>query len=133
MADLVTLTIDGRTIQAPPGTLLIDAAKHSGIEVPAFCYYEGLTLQAACRMCLVEVEKMPKLMTACTLPVGGGMVVRTETTQVEQRPKSMLEFLLSNHPLDCPVCDKGGECELHVMTFRFCLGESRFTEMKVHV
>jgi len=133
MADLVTLTIDGRTIQAAPGTLVIDAAKHAGIEVPAFCYYEGLTLQAACRMCLVEVEKMPKLMTACTLPVGEGMVVRTETPQVADARKSMLEFLLSNHPLDCPVCDKGGECELQDMTFRYGAGESRFTETKIHV
>jgi NADH-quinone oxidoreductase subunit G len=125
--------IDGRAIQAPPGMLVIDAAKHSGIEVPAFCYYEGLTLQAACRMCLVEVEKMPKLMTACTLPVAEGMVVRTETPQVAAARKSMLEFLLANHPLDCPVCDKGGECELQDMTFRYGAGESRFTEMKVHV
>jgi NADH-quinone oxidoreductase subunit G len=133
MADLVHLTIDGQPIEAAPGALVIDAAKHAGIEVPAFCYYEGLTLQAACRMCLVEVEKMPKLMTACTLPVGEGMVVRTETPQVAQARKSMLEFLLSNHPLDCPVCDKGGECELQDMTFRYGAGESRFTEMKVHV
>jgi NADH-quinone oxidoreductase subunit G len=133
MPDLVTLTIDGRTIQAPPGTLLIDAAKRSGIEVPSFCYYEGLTLAAACRMCLVEIEKMPKLMTACTQPVAEGMVVRTETPQVAAARKSMLEFLLANHPLDCPVCDKGGECELQDMTFRYGAGESRFTEMKVHV
>jgi NADH-quinone oxidoreductase subunit G len=133
MADLVTLTIDGRTIQAAPGTLLIDAAKHSGIEVPSFCYYEGLTLAAACRMCLVEIEKAPKLITACTQPVAEGMVVRTETPQVAAARKSMLEFLLSNHPLDCPVCDKGGECELQDMTFRYGAGESRFTEMKVHV
>ncbi|MGA2739304.1 MAG: 2Fe-2S iron-sulfur cluster-binding protein, partial [Bryobacteraceae bacterium] len=133
MPDLVTLTIDGRTIQAAPGTLVINAAKQSGIEVPSFCYYEGLTLAAACRMCLVEVEKMPKLMTACTLPVAEGMVVRSETPQVVAARKSMLEFLLSNHPLDCPVCDKGGECELQDMTFRYGAGESRFTEMKVHV
>ncbi|MGO4879898.1 MAG: NADH-quinone oxidoreductase subunit NuoG [Bryobacteraceae bacterium] len=133
MADLVNLTIDGRPIQAAPGTLVIDAAKRNGIEVPAFCYYEGLTLQAACRMCLVEIEKMPKLITACTQPVAEGMVVRTETPQVAAARKSMLEFLLSNHPLDCPVCDKGGECELQDMTFRYGAGESRFTEMKVHV
>jgi NADH-quinone oxidoreductase subunit G len=84
-------------------------------------------------MCLVEVEKMPKLMTACTLPVAEGMVVRTETPQVAAARKSMLEFLLANHPLDCPVCDKGGECELQDMTFRYGAGESRFTETKVHV
>jgi NADH-quinone oxidoreductase subunit G len=91
-----------------------------------------LTLQAACRMCLVEVEKMPKLMTACTLPVSEGMVVRTETPQVAQARKYTLEFLLTNHPLDCPVCDKGGECELQDMVFRYGAGESRFTEEKVH-
>jgi NADH-quinone oxidoreductase subunit G len=83
-------------------------------------------------MCLVEVEKMPKLMTACTLPVSEGMVVRTETAQVAAARKYMLEFLLTNHPLDCPVCDKGGECELQDMTFRYGVGESRFTEEKVH-
>ena len=132
MADLVKLTIDGRQIEAAPGTLVIDAAKKAGIEIPAFCYYEGLSLAAACRMCLVEVEKMPKLMTACTLPVAEGMVVRTETPQVAQSRKYMLEFLLTNHPLDCPVCDKGGECELQDMAFRYGAGESRYTEEKVH-
>ena len=132
MADLVKLTIDGREVQARPGTLVIDAAKLVGIEIPAFCYYEGLSLQAACRMCLVEVEKMPKLMTACTLPVAEGMVVRTETPTVAAARKSMLELLLTNHPLDCPVCDKGGECELQDMVFRYGAGESRYTEEKVH-
>ncbi|MBZ5577797.1 MAG: NADH-quinone oxidoreductase subunit NuoG [Acidobacteriia bacterium] len=132
MADPVKLTIDGREIHAAPGTLVIDAAKQNGIEVPAFCYYEGLTLQAACRMCLVEIEKTPKLQTACTVPVAEGMVVRTETPQVATARKYMLEFLLTNHPLDCPVCDKGGECELQDMTFRYGVGESRFTEEKVH-
>ncbi len=133
MADLVNLTINGRAIQAPAGTLVIDAAKKAGIEIPAFCYYEGYSLQAACRMCLVEVEKMPKLQAACTLPVGEGMVVRTESAPVVKTRKSMLEFLLANHPLDCPVCDKGGECELQDMSFRYGVGESRFTEMKHHV
>ena len=132
MPDLVNLTIDGRAVKVPPQTLLIDAAKTVGIEIPAFCYYEGLTLAAACRMCLVEVEKMPKMMTACTLPVSEGMVVRTETEQVKQARKYTLEFLLTNHPLDCPVCDKGGECELQDMVFRYGAGESRYTEEKVH-
>jgi NADH-quinone oxidoreductase subunit G len=133
MADLVNLTINGRAIQAPAGTLVIDAAKKAGIEIPAFCYYEGYSLQAACRMCLVEVEKMPKLQAACTLPVGEGMVVRTEADAVVKARKTTLEFLLTNHPLDCPVCDKGGECELQDMVFRYGAGESRFTEMKHHV
>src|SRR5580700_243294 len=132
MADPVKLTIDGKALTAAPGTLLIDAAKAAGIEIPAFCYYEGLSLAAACRMCLVEVEKMPKLMTACTLPVAEGMVVRTDTPQVRNARKYTLEFLLTNHPLDCPVCDKGGECELQDMVFRYGAGESRFTEEKVH-
>src|ERR1700680_1904709 len=118
MPELVKLTIDGRAVQATPGTLVIDAAKQAGIEIPAFCYYEGLTLQAACRMCLVEIEKTPKLQAACTIPVAEGMVVRTETPVVAAARKSMLEFLLANHPLDCPVCDKGGECELQDMVFR---------------
>ncbi|MGO9895606.1 MAG: NADH-quinone oxidoreductase subunit NuoG [Bryobacteraceae bacterium] len=125
-------TIDGKALTAAPGTAVIDAAKKAGIEIPSFCYYEGLTLVAACRMCLVEVEKMPKLMTACTLPVAEGMVVRTNTAQVHTARKYMLEFLLTNHPLDCPVCDKGGECELQDMAFRYGAGESRFTETKVH-
>jgi NADH-quinone oxidoreductase subunit G len=132
MADPVKLSIDGREVHAAPGTLVIDAAKQNGIEIPAFCYYEGLSLQAACRMCLVEVEKMPKLMTACTLPVAEGMVVRTDTPQVAQARKYTLEFLLTNHPLDCPVCDKGGECELQDMVFRYGAGESRYSETKVH-
>jgi len=133
MADLVKLTVDGQKIQAAPGTLLINAAKQAGIGIPAFCYYEGYSLQAACRMCLVEVEKAPKMMTACTLPVAEGMVVRTQSAQVASARKSMLEFLLTNHPLDCPVCDKGGECELQDMVFRYGAGESRYTETKLHV
>jgi NADH-quinone oxidoreductase subunit G len=133
MSALVKLQIDGKTVEAAAGTLVINAAKSVGIEIPAFCYYDGLTLQAACRMCLVEVEKSPKLVTACTLPVAEGMVVRTDTPQVVQARKSMLEFLLSNHPLDCPVCDKGGECELQDLTFRYGAGVGRFSEMKVHV
>ncbi len=133
MAELVKLTIDGRQIEAEKGTLLIEAARQNGIEIPAFCYYEGLSLQAACRMCLVEVEKTPKLQVGCTLPVGEGMVVHTDSPVVKQARKGTLEFLLTNHPLDCPVCDKGGECELQDMVFRYGAGESRFTERKVHV
>ena len=106
----VTLKINDREVKVAPGTLIIEAARRMGIEVPSFCYYPGLSLQAACRMCLVEVEKAPKLQTACTLVGLEGMVVRTETDPVKAARKSMLEFLLTNHPLDCPVCDKGGEC-----------------------
>ena len=130
--ELVRLTIDGKAVEAPAGTLVINAARQAGIEIPAFCYYEGLTLQAACRMCVVEVEKAPKLMTACTLPVGQDMVVKTESEKVAAARKGVLEFLLTNHPLDCPVCDKGGECELQDMVFRYGAGESRFLEEKLH-
>jgi len=129
---LVNFTIDGAKITAPADTLVIEAAKKQGIEVPSFCYYPGLSLQAACRMCLVEVEKAPKLQTACTLVAAEGMVVRSDTPQVHSARKNMLEFLLSNHPLDCPVCDKGGECELQDMTFKYGLDHSRFIEEKLH-
>jgi NADH-quinone oxidoreductase subunit G len=128
----VTFTINGGKVTTPAGTLVIEAAKRQGIEIPSFCYYPGLSLQAACRMCLVEVEKAPKLQTACTLVAVDGMVVKTDTPQVHKARKDMIEFLLSNHPLDCPVCDKGGECELQDMTFRYGLDHSRFTEEKLH-
>ena len=133
MADIVTLTIDGKQIQAEKGKLLIEVARQNGIEVPAFCYHEDYTLQAACRMCLVEIEKTPKLQVGCTTPVAEGMVVRTDSDIVKKARKGTLEFLLTNHPLDCPVCDKGGECELQDMVFRYGAGESRFVERKLHV
>ena len=128
----ITFSLNGQPITTPAGTLVIEAAKRQGVEVPSFCYYPGLSLQAACRMCLVEVEKMPKLQTACTLVATEGMVVKSDTPQVHKARKDMIEFLLSNHPLDCPVCDKGGECELQDMTFRYGLDHSRFTEEKLH-
>jgi len=131
MAD-VTFTVNGRTISAPKGSLLIEACKQNGIEIPAFCYYPGLSLQGACRMCLVEIEKMPKMQTACTTPIAEGMVVQTETEKVVQARKSTLELLLANHPLDCPVCDAGGECELQDMTFKYGAGESKFIDIKSH-
>ena len=134
MADqkLIKLKVNDREIQVPQGTLVIEATRRLGTEVPSFCYYPGLSLQAACRMCLVEVEKAPKLQTACTLVATDGMVVRTDTDQVRQARKYMLEFLLTNHPLDCPVCDKGGECELQDMVFRYGADSSRFVEEKIH-
>jgi NADH-quinone oxidoreductase subunit G len=128
----ITLKIDDRDVTVPPGTLVIEASRRMGIEVPSFCYFPGLSLQAACRMCLVEVEKAPKLQTACTLVATQGMVVRTGTEQVHQARKAMLEFLLANHPLDCPVCDKGGECELQDMVFTYGADKSRFAEEKRH-
>ncbi len=131
MAD-VTLTVDGKQLTAPAGTLLIEACRKVGIEIPAFCYYPGLSLQAACRMCLVRIEKMPKLQTACTTPIAQGMIVSTETDEIKQARKSMLELVLANHPLDCPVCDAGGECELQDMTFKYGAGGSKFVDIKNH-
>ncbi len=131
MAD-VTLTVDGKKITAPAGTLLIEACKSVGIEVPSFCYYPNLSLQGACRMCLVKIEKMPKLQTACTTVISEGMIVSSDTDEVRQARKSMVEMLLGNHPLDCPVCDAGGECELQDMTFSYGAAESKFMEAKNH-
>jgi len=131
MAD-VTLTVDGKKVTAPAGTLLIEACKSVGIEVPSFCYYPNLSPQGACRMCLVKIEKMPKLQTACTTVIGEGMIVTTESDEVRQARKGMVELLLGNHPLDCPVCDAGGECELQDMTFSYGAAESRYMEPKNH-
>jgi NADH-quinone oxidoreductase subunit G len=129
---LVNLTVDGKKVSAPAGTLLIETCKSESIEVPSFCYYPNLSQPAACRMCLVKVEKMPKLQTACTTVIAEGMVVTTESDEIKQARKSMLELLLGNHPLDCPVCDAGGECELQDMTFSYGAAESKFMERKNH-
>ncbi|MBV9147113.1 MAG: NADH-quinone oxidoreductase subunit NuoG [Acidobacteria bacterium] len=131
MAD-VSITVDGKKVTGPAGTLLIEACKSAGIEVPAFCYYPGLSVQGACRMCLVRIEKMPKLQTACTVPITDGMVVTTDTPEVVQARKATVEILLGNHPLDCPVCDAGGECELQDMTFTYGAAESQYMEAKQH-
>lgn len=128
----ITLTVDGKKLTAPAGTLLIEACKSVGIEVPSFCYYPNLSLQGACRMCLVKVEKMPKLQTACTTVISEGMVVTTDSPEIHQARKSMVELLLGNHPLDCPVCDAGGECELQDMTFSYGAAESKYMEAKNH-
>ncbi|HZB89017.1 MAG TPA: NADH-quinone oxidoreductase subunit NuoG [Terracidiphilus sp.] len=131
MAD-VTFTVDGKKLTAPAGMLLIDACRKAGIEIPAFCYYPGLSLQAACRMCVVRQEKVPKLQTACTTTVAEGQVFITESAEIAQARKATIELLLGNHPLDCPVCDAGGECELQDMTFKYGAGESLYTEAKHH-
>ena len=131
MAD-VNITVDGKKLTAPAGTLLIEACKSVGIEVPSFCYYPNLSLQGACRMCLVKIEKMPKLQTACTTVISEGMTVTTDSPEIHQARKSMVELLLGNHPLDCPVCDAGGECELQDMTFSYGAAESKYIDIKNH-
>ena len=128
----VNITVDGKKVTAPAGTLLIEACKSVGIEVPSFCYYPNLSLQGACRMCLVKIEKMPKLQTACTTVITEGMIVATDSDEIHQARKGMVELLLGNHPLDCPVCDAGGECELQDMTFSYGAAESKYIDLKNH-
>jgi NADH-quinone oxidoreductase subunit G len=133
VGNLVTFELNGRTVSAPPGTMIVDAAYAAGVEIPIFCYEPRLGPPiGACRMCLVEVEGMRGLQTACSTPVAQDMVIRTNTPVVKDAHDGVLELLLANHPLDCPVCDKGGECPLQDRTFRFGPGKSRFVEPKRH-
>jgi len=114
----ITFTIDGREVRAPEGEWLVDAAKRGDVEIPYFCYERKLGAPVgACRMCMVEVEGIPKLQTSCSTPVKDGMVVHTQTDRVKEAQNAVVEFLLVNHPLDCPVCDKGGECPLQDISY----------------
>jgi NADH-quinone oxidoreductase subunit G len=131
--NLVSLTIDGKTVRVPRGTLVVEAAKQVGITVPVFCYHHQLKPVGACRMCMVEITPGPPLpQTACTSPVAEGMVVKTRSPMAVSAQKATIEFLLLNHPLDCPVCDRGGECPLQDNTFGFGGAESRYLEEKRH-
>ena len=131
---MATVTIDGKTLEVDDGTLILDLAHSQGIHIPTFCYQKRLTTLASCRMCLVEIEGHfsleKRLQPACATRITDGMVVRTDTPLIAQTRRSMLEILLANHPLDCPVCDKAGECELQDMVFTYGAGESRFTDKK---
>ena len=131
MSDNISVIIDGKSIEVPPGTLIIEAARRVGVEIPAFCYDDRLKPVGACRMCLVEVEKMPKLVASCATPVAPNMVILTGTEKVIKARKGVLEFLLINHPLDCPTCDKGGECPLQDNTFLYGPPISRYKENKI--
>src|SRR4051812_33484285 len=129
----ITFSIDGREVSAPEGAMLVDAAKYGDVEIPVFCYEPKLGQPVgACRMCLVEIEGIPKLQTGCSTPVKDGMVVHTQTQRVHDAQRAVVEFLLINHPLDCPVCDKGGECPLQDITYGWGPGTSRFIEPKRH-
>jgi NADH-quinone oxidoreductase subunit G len=123
--ETVTLTIDGRQLSVPKGTSVLRAAIEAGIQVPYYCYHPGLAIDASCRVCLVKIEKMPKLQTACSTPVAEGMIVDTRHPEAIEGRKGVFEFLLINHPLDCPVCDKGGECPLQDFSYAFGNDESR--------
>jgi formate dehydrogenase alpha subunit len=129
-AETVRLTIDGLPVTVPKGTLVIEAARRVGVMIPHFCYHPKLKPDANCRMCLVEIEKMPKLQTSCSTLVADGMTVRTATTVVNDAHKSVLEFILANHPLDCPVCDQGGRCDLQDFSHEYTATGSRFIETK---
>lgn len=132
MTNVITLKINNMDITVPEGTLIIEAAKSVGIQIPHFCYHPKLSLMGGCRMCLVEVEKSAKLVTACTTPVSQNMKVSTESDKVKEAQKGMLAFLLINHPLDCPVCDKGGECPLQDNTYKYGPAKGEFIDEKWH-
>jgi NADH-quinone oxidoreductase subunit G len=134
MSERVTITVDGKTLEVDAGTLLIQAAQDNGTYIPRFCWHPRMKPVGMCRMCLVEVEgpRGPALITSCTIPVADGMVVDTKSDTVKKAQEGVLEFLLINHPLDCPVCDRGGECPLQDQTLSHGPGESRFVEEKRH-
>jgi NADH-quinone oxidoreductase subunit G len=123
--ELVEVSVDGTKVEVAPGSLVWDACENAGIYVPVYCAHKKMEPVAVCRMCLVEVEGMPKLQPACSTRVAQGMVVRTATEQVRKFREGNLEFLLLNHPLDCPVCDRGGECDLQDFTLRYGPGKTR--------
>jgi NADH-quinone oxidoreductase subunit G len=128
--ELIKVTINGQEIEVEKGAPLIEVCRENGYGIPSFCYYQDLALQASCRMCLVRIEKMPKLQTSCTITCTDGMVVTTQSEEIEKAQRAMGEFLLINHPLDCPVCDRGGECELQEVIFDWGDVEERFSEKK---
>lgn len=130
MSEQIKVTINEQEFEVDNGARLIDVCREKGFGIPSFCYYKDLELQASCRMCLVRIDKMPKLQTSCTIKCTDGMVVTTASEEVEKAQRAMGEFLLTNHPLDCPVCDRGGECELQEVIFDWGDVEERFTEKK---
>jgi len=125
-----TLTIDGKEVTVDPGTTVLQACESIGVDVPRFCYHERLSIAGNCRMCLVDMEKSPKPIASCAMPAGDGMVIHTDTERVKQAREGVMEFLLINHPLDCPICDQGGECELQDQSVAFGAGNSRYDENK---
>ncbi|TFW31694.1 NADH-quinone oxidoreductase subunit NuoG [Massilia horti] len=127
---MVEIELDGKKVEVPPGSMVMDAANKLGTYIPHFCYHKKLSIAANCRMCLVEVEKAPKPLPACATPVSPGMIVRTHSDKAVNAQKSVMEFLLINHPLDCPICDQGGECQLQDLAVGYGGGQSRYEEEK---
>ena len=127
---MVEIEIDGKTVEIQQGSMVMDAAKKIGTHIPHFCYHKKLSIAANCRMCLVEVEKAPKPLPACATPVTPGMKVHTHSEKAVQAQKSVMEFLLINHPLDCPICDQGGECQLQDLAVGYGKTSSRYSEEK---
>jgi NADH-quinone oxidoreductase subunit G len=127
---MIELTIDGKKVSVPEGTIVLEAANRLGISIPHFCYHKKLSLAANCRMCLVEIEKTPKPMPACATMVAPGMSVHTTSERTKEAQRSVMEFLLINHPLDCPICDQGGECQLQDLAVGYGPSASRYTEAK---
>ena len=127
---MVKLTVDGEEVEVAPGSSVLQACEHAGREIPHFCYHERLSVAGNCRMCLVEIEKAPKPIASCAYPAAEGMVVRTDTPMVRQARRGVMEFLLINHPLDCPICDQGGECDLPDLAYSYGGDHSRFAENK---
>src|SRR5207244_1211195 len=125
MPDLVCLTVEGRNVSVPAGTSILEAAKTAGILVPHYCYHPGLPVAGVCRMCLVDVEKAPKLAPSCATAVAEGQVVHVHSEKALEARKGVLEMLLINHPLDCPICDQAGECELQDYTYKEGRGGGR--------
>ncbi|HZV12316.1 MAG TPA: 2Fe-2S iron-sulfur cluster-binding protein, partial [Candidatus Kapabacteria bacterium] len=126
------ITINGQQIETQQGKTIIQAARDNGIYIPHYCWHPGLSVAGNCRMCLVEVEKMPKPAIACSTQVADGMVVHTDSDMAKHAREAVMEFLLINHPLDCPICDEAGQCKLQDYTLTFSKGKSRFEEEKVH-
>src|SRR5881392_2987067 len=127
---MLKIEVDGRPLEVPQGATVMDATNQLGVYVPHFCYHRKLSIAANCRMCLVEVEKAPKALPACATPVTPGMKVFTNSEKAVKAQKSVMEFLLINHPLDCPICDQGGECQLQDLAVGYGASESRYKEEK---
>ncbi|MBM4162320.1 MAG: 2Fe-2S iron-sulfur cluster binding domain-containing protein, partial [Ignavibacteria bacterium] len=129
---MAKITIDGKEYDVDPKLTVLQAAIQQGIEIPHFCWHPKLSVSGNCRMCLVEIEKLPKLAIACMTKVADGMVVRTNSERVIKARQAVMEFLLINHPLDCPICDEAGECKLQDYAYKYSVGYSRFEEDKIH-